>query len=229
MENMMSMVLQLLDAISAQQREAAARVDRLEMGVLSLLPARAAEGRGLEAGGVQGGVGQPAPLPQEEEGDTTSPSPSDQGYDYTEWPESKGPPFGDKLVAKENAERVDYSKPDMVTEEAAGRVESEGEERKVAYCARMILWLLTQGARNRPLWFPAATYQKQEHDMTFTVGLQPHRPVQVHDLRGWVPGSMRGQGTVHRAVARLLAAGKMSQVTWGRGVVLYCGQAPRLR
>jgi hypothetical protein len=52
MENMMSMVLQRLDAISAQQREAAARVDRLEMGVLSLLPARATGG-GLEAVGAE--------------------------------------------------------------------------------------------------------------------------------------------------------------------------------
>jgi hypothetical protein len=223
---MMAMVIQRLDAISAHQRGEAARVDRLEMGLLSLLPSRAEE---LSAEGGKGQeAGDGSARASEAEG-TISPFQDDQGYDYAQWPESKGPPFGDRLVALENAERVVYSKPDLIPEEDGVSIEPVEEERKIAYYTRMICWLAMHGARNRPLWFPAKTYNKQEHGMTFTVGLQPHRPLQVHDLRGWIPESGRGQGTVHRAIARLVYTGTVKQMTWGRGVVVYCGAAPQLR
>jgi hypothetical protein len=106
-------------------------------------------------------------------------------------------------------------------------------ERKVRFLKDQIRWMVeSAGESPAPLpyiWMPAPTYGKQDHGLMFAMCIQPKHPQQVTDLRTWIPPSCRTAMVVKLAIQSLLADTAISQKIWGRGVILYVGEPPKLR
>ena len=236
-QKMLTEVLKRMDAFTSSQRDAEARMERMEKGMRELAaggigkaePSRFSEvtdltGQGEEAAGGKGGGGAV-------EDGVTSPFEEDGGYNYLKAAEGGDPPYPETLEAKRNEVGIKISSPDLYP--TAKRLDM-GDERKrlrVEYCRSMVGWMVEEASkRGRWVWTPAVTYQKLEHELTFAMCIQPLRPAQVTDLRLWLPPSCRqGPEIVQRAIQSLLADGNIKQRVWGRGVVLYLGDEPRFR
>ncbi len=179
-----------------------------------------AEAGGQEAGG-EGGEGGAA--------GGASPFAEDGGYNYREAGDT--PPFPETLEAKSNDIGLKIWTPDLYPTAKRGDMEDEAKQSRMEYCKGMVEWMTTEAsARKTWVWIPAATYERQEHELTFAMCIKPLRPQQVTDLRMWCPPSCRKDSAIlRRAVQGLLAEGSVKQRVWGRGVILYVGDDPKLR
>ncbi len=152
----------------------------------------------------------------------------DAGFDHQRLVGGEAP-YKDSLEARPNEAGLKVSSPDLFQETLLGDGEGNSPmERRMRYCKELVRWAVTYPGRRDPVWVPAPTYGKQEHDLTFAMFIQPRKPNLVMDIRGWLPPSCRKSMLVRMAVQSLLANKEINQKTWGRGVVLYVGEAPKL-
>ncbi len=242
-QQMLMSVLKKLDAFTAAQRDTEARMDRMERGMRTVETGM----RALTSGGerfvevpveeVQRTTEVPAEKVQQPtnpgeglaRGEGISPFEEDQQYNF-KGVGTGASPFGNALEAIANESGVRFNLPDLFTPRAGGLLwDNVIKDDRERYCADLIRWMVVEAALQHPLWTPAATYSKQEHQLTFAICLQPLRPQQVTDLRSWLPPSCRTGAVSKRAIQGLLASGTIKQKKWGRGVVLYVGEEPKFR
>jgi hypothetical protein len=158
-----------------------------------------------------------------------SPFVEDRGYTYGQRGAIGPPPFGNALEPKANEPGLQLLSPDLFQTTQTGDDEGASPfEKKVRYCKLLIKEMVT-AAGGAPIWTPAPTYDKQDHDLAFAMFILPKRPNDVTDLRSWLPPSCRKTTIVKLAIQNLLATKEISQRKWGRGVVLYVGEAPKFR
>jgi hypothetical protein len=93
----------------------------------------------------------------------------------------------------------------------------------------MILWLVKEWETEKPFWVPSATYKQQVNDTVMSMGIRPLRQPLVWDCRMWLPPSARSnQRILLMAVQSLVGDKLINQKIWGRGVLLFGDEEPRL-
>jgi hypothetical protein len=153
----------------------------------------------------------------------------DRGYTFGQAGMQGTPPYENALEAKANEPGIDLKKPDLFqTVQIGDDGGASPFEKKVRYCGELIKEMVAT-AGGSPVWTPSPTYDKRDHELAFAMFIQPLRPNDVTDLRSWLPPSCRKTMIVRLAIQNLLAKKELSQRIWGRGVVLYVGEAPKFR